>query len=170
MIKEALIVWIAVVSAFYISSATFLYAGPAISEQEREFRDNNFTLSYGISEGGIFPSSYSANYNSGNNTVFSVTCEVLKGHCLAHTHNLTEAGKNKLVDILVQGNLLYTKFNDECSREMCGPSHLTVSIPSLNKSNSLSWSDEAWRTIDHLNSVSKILSGGTIISNSSNSD
>ncbi len=120
-----------------------------------QLQNNNFTLTYGESGLMIEPTSFQAIYNSGTNNLTTVSCgTVLMGGCISSTKTITNENENKLINVISDGNLFFDGFNsDRCSSPACTPSHLTISIPNLNLTNTLSWTSESLETLDGLNTM-----------------
>ena len=70
-----------------------------------------------------------------------------------HLYNLTDAEKEKIIDTIASGGLNSLGFNSNACDAGCTTSHLTVTIPSLNQSNSLSWTSQSSETLDSLSKI-----------------
>ncbi len=129
----------------------------------RELVDNNFTLSYGETGLEIEPTSSQSLYDSGTNNLTTISCgTVIMGGCFSHTNQLTDEQEGKLIDTIGSGKLLYYSFSsDACSSPACAAAHLTISIPTLNKTNTLSWTKESSDTLENLNALQQDLQSMT---------
>ncbi len=90
-------------------------------------------------------------YHSETNDLKITTC--LKDRCMLHLFNLTDAEKEKIIDTMASGGLNSKVFNSNACDSSCTSSHLTVTIPSLNQSNSLSWTSQSLDTLDSLSKI-----------------
>ena len=151
------LVSIALLFALLIPS---IYADPPLTtghhiSLEWELQSNNFTLSYGETGVQIEPTSYESFYDSGTNNLTTISCGTSQmGGCISHTSKLTDEQEEKLIDIIGSRDLLYYSFSsDACSSRACAPAHLIVNVPSLNKTNTYSWTKESSDTLENLNAI-----------------